>query len=290
MKKIQQLKKQIAVAFLFILLGIMLVPVPKAKASDLILWDSYTKPSSRQKDRLFDNAELLSSAAQEDILAKLDELSQKHNSNIAILTVNEHSGPIQDYVDDYFDYNGFQADYDGAGVLFMLSMADREYAISTNGTGIQAFTDYGQEYLIEQMRPFLSEGDYYGAFNKYIEVADYFYTQYENGHPYDVDFKDTSPQALIKVGIICLGIGLIVALIPIFIMISSLKNVHASTTASGYQSHNGLHLTMHKDTYLRSSTSKVRIPDERSSSGGSGGSSVHISSSGSSHGGSHGHF
>lgn len=289
MKKIQQLKKIIASVFLFILLGVMLVPVPRAKASDLILWDSYTKPTYRQKERLYDNAELLSSSAQQEILEKLNELSQKHNSNIVILTVDDYSGTIQEYADDYFDYNGFQADYDGSGIMFMLSMADREWAFSTSGTAVYAFTDYGQDQLFEEMRPYLANDDYYGAFNKYIEVADYYYTLYENGTPYDIDYKGTSPSALLKVGIICLGIGLLVALIPIFIMIASMHNVHVGTTASGYQTHNGLHMSMHKDTYLRSHTSKTRIPDERSSSGG-GGSSTHISSSGSSHGGSHGHF
>ena len=291
MKTILQIKKYIAGAFLLVLLGTLLIPVHTASAYSNVLWDSYTMPSSRQKERLYDGAELLSASQQADILEKLNELSQKHNSNIAILTVNEHSGPIQDYVDDYFDYNGFQADFDGNGVLFMISMNTREWAISTSGSGIYAFTDYGQEQMMDKMSPYLSGGDYYTAFNKYIEVADFYFTQYEMGNPYDYGFKDTSPSALIKVGIICVGIGLVLALIPLAVMAASLNDVHKSTDASGYQTHNGLHMSTHSDHYLRTSTSKTRIPDQRSSGGGhSGGSSVHFSSSGSSHGGSHGHF
>ena len=274
---------------LFALLAVIL-PAGTVYANSELLWDSYDVPSTRQKERLYDDAELLTSAQQQEILNKLNDLSEKYSSNIAILTVNEHSGPIQDYADDYFDYNGFQADYDGSGVLFMISMADREWAISTCGTGINVYTDYGQEYLIEQMAPYLKVNDFYGAFNKFIEVSEFFYDQYEKGDPYDVGYKDTSPQALIKVGAICLGIGLVVALIPILFMAGSLKNVQQVTNASGYQTHNGLHMSTHRDTYLRSSTSRTRIPDTRSSGGSGGGSSIHISSSGSSHGGSHGHF
>lgn len=289
MKKILQLKKQLAVAFLFILLGVTFLPMAKVHASDTVLWDSYTMPSTRQKERLLDNAELLSDSQRQDILNKLNEMSQRHSCNIVVLTVNKHSGPIQDYADDYFDYNGFQADYNGSGVLFMLSMADREWAISTCGNGITAFTDYGQNYMMSKMKPYLSSDDYYNAFLKYIEVSDFLLTQFENGTPYDVGYKDTSPEALTKAAFICIAIGLLVALIPIAIMASQLKNVHLSGNAAGYQCHNGLHMTLHKDTYLRSSTSRTRIPDQRSSGGG-GGSSVHFSSSGSSHGGSHGHF
>lgn len=291
MKTIQQIKKYIAATFLFVLLGMLFLQVPTSYATSQVLWDSNTMPSTRQKERLYDGAELLTTSQQQDILGKLNALSANHSSNITILTVNDHFGPIQDYADDYFDYNGFQADYNGNGVLFMISMADREWAISTCGTGIYAFTDYGQEYLIEQMAPYLRNNDFYGAFNKYIEVSEFFYNQYESGNPYDVGFKDTSANALIKVGFICLGIGLVVALIPLLFMAGSLKTVHQVTNASGYQTHNGLHMSLHRDTYLRSSTSRTAIPDSRSSGGShSGGSSIHISSSGSSHGGSHGHF
>ena len=291
MKTILHIKKYIAAAFLLVLLGTVLAPVQSVFASDQVLWDSYTMPSTRQKERLYDQAELLFNFEQKDILDRLNALSQKHNSNIVILTCDNHSGPIQDYADDYFDYNGFQADYNGNGILFMLSMYDREFAFSTSGNATEAFTDYGLEHLFEEMRSDLSDDDYYGAFKKYIETVDYLYTQYENGNTYDVGFKDTSPQALIKVGVICVGIGLVVALIPLAVMAASLNNVEERADAAGYQSHNGLHMSVHKDTYLRSRTTKTRIPDSSSSSRSSGGgSSIHISSSGSSHGGSHGHF
>ena len=92
-----------------------------------ILWDSYEVPSTRQKPRLVDNADLLTSSEEETLLALLDETSAKWQCNIAVLTVESHDGSIQDFADDYFDYNGFQADYDGSGILFMLSMADRAY-------------------------------------------------------------------------------------------------------------------------------------------------------------------
>lgn len=254
------------------------------------LWDSYEIPQTRQKERLVDNAGLLSSEEEAALLQRLNSLSATHNSNIAILTVNHHTGSIQDYADDYFDYNGFGADYDSSGILFMLSMGDREWAISTSGTAISAFTDYGQEQMMDKMLEDLSYGDYYDAFNIYCDSFDKYYEMYENGTPYDIN-NTHSDSDLVKALLICIVIGFILAAIPIFGMISSLHTVKMQSSAAGYQSHAGIHLDLHKDCFIRTATSRTPIPrNDDSRGGGGGGSSIHTSSSGGSHGGSHGHF
>jgi uncharacterized protein len=267
----------------------ILTPVSVLASGD-VMWDSYEKPSSRQKDRFVDAANLLSESSREELQEEMDALSEKWNCNIVILTVQSHTGYIQDYADDYFDYNGFQADYpDGSGVLFMLSMEDREWAISTCGKAIGAFTDYGQEKMMDKMMPDLSEGYYYSAFETYIKTADRYLELYENGTPFDYGSKNVTESEFLKGIIICIIIGLILGAIPVVIMIGDLTNVHANDSAAGYQAHNGINMKFHKDTYLRSAVSKTPIPKDNDSRG-SGGSSVHTSSSGSSHGGSHGHF
>ena len=289
MRIIIKIHKKIAIALLAIMIAAFCVPAVTSFASDGQLWDDYVMPSTRQKERLLDNAELLTASEKQEILDLLNSISSAHQSNVAILTVNSHRGSIQDYADDYFDYNGFQADYDGSGILFMLSMEDREWAISTHGTAAYVFTDYGQAELMDEMIPYLGDGEYYDAFKKFIDVSERYFTLYESGTPYDIDYKDTSPAAVRKAFLICLLIGLIVGLIPIGIMSLDLKSVKANANAAGYQIHNGLHMGLHTDTYIRSSTSRTKIP-EKDSSSSSGGSSFHVSSSGSSHGGSSGHF
>ena len=270
-----------------IVLIMVLMPCKKVLATDL--WESYTMPDHRLKERLLDGADLLTEREEEKLLEKLDSMSQKHSSNIVLLTTYEHSGSIRDFADDYFDYNGFQADYDGNGILFMLSMETREYAFSTCGTGIDAFTDYGQDYMIEEMMPYLQDGDYYDAFSTYIDLADSLYSMYENGAPMDVN-NTREPGNIYAGAAGSIIIGLIVGLIVIGVMASGLHSVHMNASAAGYQSHAGINMRVHNDTYIRTSTSKTRLPDNDSRSGGGGGSSTHSSSSGSSHGGSSGHF
>lgn len=293
MKKIHSIQKIIVAVLLSFIIAAFVIPAGAAFAyGGNQLWDSYDMPSTRQKDRLYDQAGLLTPSEQADILAKLDSVSEKHQCNVVILTVDDHTGPIQDFADDYFDYNGFQADYDSDGILFMLSMYDREYAFSTCGRAIQAFTDYGQDAMFNEMAGYLSQNDYYSAFDRYVSLCDELLRLEEEGTPYDVhsEARIEEPKNYAKAALICVVIGLGFAFIPVGIMASALTSVHKNETASGYQSHDGLKLTLHQDTYIRSSTSRTAIPKNDDSRSGSGGSSIHISSSGSSHGGSHGHF
>lgn len=272
-----------------ILITAMLLPATALAADQL--WDDYTIPATRQKERLVDNADLLSSYEESSLLSTLDSLSEQHSCNIVILTVDEHTGPIQDFADDYFDYNGFGCDYDGAGILFMLSMSDREWAISTSGDGIAAFTDYGQEKMMDALYEPLGDGDYYAAFNKYAEICDRYLAMYESGTAFDVGMSmpktasETAGEMFMS-----FILSLIVAFIVIMIMKSKLKSVKMNVGASGYQTKSGLKLSINRDSFVNKTLTKTPIPKSSDSGRSGGGSSVHHSSSGSSHGGSHGHF
>lgn len=289
MTNILRFSKRIsALALLFLVLSLFPPSVIMAAGP---LWDSYEVPSSRQKERLYDGADLLTDAEEESLLYTLDGLSEKWQSNIVVLTVDEHTGPIQAYADDYFDYNGFCSEFNESGVLFMLSMADRSWAISTSGSCQFAFTDYGQEYLVEEMLPYLREADYSGAFNKYAQIIDYFLDLYSQGTPYDRGYKPPKTGSDYgRYGLISIIIGLVTGLIPIFSMKSQLKTVKMKSGAAGYAP-GGPNLSVKEDTFINKTITKTARPKESDSrSGSSGGSSLHTSSSGHSHGGSSGHF
>ena len=297
MNKKIQLQTILSRIILAVMLITMILPI-KAMASDK-LWDSNEIPSSRQKPRLVDNADLLTSSEEETLLALLDETSAKWQCNIAVLTVESHDGSIQDFADDYFDYNGFQADYNGSGILFMLSMADREWAFSTCGEAIDVFTDYGQQYLIDAMMDDLREGDYNGACKAYVKECDRLLNEASKGTPYDVYSKPMRTAAdYLNFGLYSVVIGLVVALFPILKMKSDLKTVKMNSGARNYSA-GGPSFRARDDRFLHKTLSKTPRPQDNdsSSSGGSshrssfsGGSSTHISSSGTTHGGSHGHF
>lgn len=244
-------------------------------------------PENRQLPRLVDDADLLTDSEESDLLSKLDEISERQYCDVAIVTVDSLDGKTaRAYADDFFDYNGYGMGNDDSGILLLISMEYRDWAISTYGFGIQAFTDAGQEYITEQILPDLSDGNYAASFNQFAALADRFLTQAKTGNPYDYGNLPKGPLSLLWT-LVAIGAGLLIAWIIVSIMKSSLKSVQPKNNASDYVRNGSMHLTVAQDMFLYRTVSRSARPKSSSSSGGS---STHSSSSGRSHGGSSGKF
>ena len=65
-------------------------------------------PEERQKPLLVDNAGLLTEEESNALLNKLEDISQKYENEVGIVTVNSLEGKTAEaYADDYYDYNGY---------------------------------------------------------------------------------------------------------------------------------------------------------------------------------------
>ncbi|MBQ1406649.1 MAG: TPM domain-containing protein, partial [Eubacterium sp.] len=242
-----------------------------------------------------DEADLLSSSEESALTTKLESIKTKHGFDVFIVTVNSLEGMTStQFADAILDQSGYGADgKDKSAILLLLSMGEREWAISTNGHAIDAFTDAGQEYLMDRVLPYLGDGDYAGGFNEFADQCDDFITQYEKGDEYDTgNIPENNPLDEVPAGARGLG-GLIFGALTSLIVVSrqkgQLKSVRSRTTASDYTSASDLSLYDHRDLYLYRTMSRVRIRRDDNGHHG-GGSSVHTSSGGGFHGGSHGKF
>jgi len=123
----------------------------------------------RQLPRLVDAAGLLTEEQAERLTEKLDEVSERQNFDVIIVTVDSLGGyTATEYADDTFDYNGFGMGETKDGILLLISMEERDWAISTHGYGITVFTDAGLEYMVDNFIGYISNGDYYESLYKYI--------------------------------------------------------------------------------------------------------------------------
>ncbi len=243
-------------------------------------------PDTRLLPRLVDDAYLLSDYEYQSLLAKLDEISEREQFDIVIVTINSLEGYTStEYADDFFDYNGYGMGVGYDGILLLISMEDRDWAISTHGFGITAFTDAGQRYLVDQFIGDLSNGNYSDAFHKFVDISESFIIQAKTDNPYDslnLPKKPLSPY----LPIYTTAIGAFIAFVITGIMRLQLKSVYSESAASNYIIDNSLKITDSKDLFLYSNISKTKIEKSQSSSG----SSTHSSSSGRTHGGSSGKF
>lgn len=239
-------------------------------------------------NRLDDQAGLLDADQQESLSNTLDKISERDLVDVVIVTTNSLEGKTaQAYADDYFIDHGYGQGEDGDGILFLVDMGDRNWAIATHGYAIQVFSDAGQEYIMDQVKPYLSDGDYNEAFQTFALECDDFITQADEAEPYDVGNLPKEPFDVGTNLLIALAVGLVAGLLVTGNMRRKLKTVRKQDQAASYVRQGSMHVNRSNDYYLYSTVSKTAKPKNEDSGGGS---SPHTSSSGDTFGGSSGKF
>ncbi|MDO4649296.1 MAG: TPM domain-containing protein, partial [Eubacteriales bacterium] len=81
-----------------------------------------------------DDGNLISAEVEAELESRMEEISEEYQMDVVLVTTDSLYGKTAEaYADDYFDENGYGygASYDG--ILFLISMEDRDWAISTTG-------------------------------------------------------------------------------------------------------------------------------------------------------------
>lgn len=245
--------------------------------------------------RVVDEANLLTDSEEDSLKEMIDDIRNEYRFDVVILTLNNLGGKdAVEYADDHFDDEGYGYGTNYDGILFLISMKEREWVISTHGYGTRAFTDYGTDTIGDIVQPYLSDGDYYEGFYKFVGLCEEFLDEADNGTPYDTNNKYDSRTFADKVlgvifrVIISLVVGLISAAIYTKMLKSSMCTVQNQQRAVEYAKGDAT-ITYQNDQFVSTHTSRIRKA-ENNSSGGGGGTRTHRSSSGRSHGGSRGKF
>lgn len=233
--------------------------------------------------RLQDIAELLTETENAEIMAKLDEVSEKHDMDIAILTVEavDEGLTVSEDAMEWYEY----LEFDTNGVMLYISMEERDWYLLTSGYGITAITDAGIEYISEKFLEYLSDGDYTGAFNTYIQLVDEFVTQAKTGSPYDVGNMPKEPYNFVMSLIISIIIGYVASRIINGKWKNTLNSVAHNTRAANYVKQGTFNVTASRDLFLYKTIDRKEKPKKDE-----GGSSTTKSSSGRSYGGGGGKF
>ncbi len=221
---------------------------------------------------IIDAADLLTDDQENELATKIRSVESTYESAIVILTVDTTgSRTAEQYADDFYDYNGYGYGENHDGVILLLSMSDRAWHISTTGSAIMAFSDSDIQDIGDAIIEDLGYGDYYQGFDRFVDLCEKELRNEYNSHIF-------TPGKFAA----CLVIGLLLALIPLFIFLSQLWTVSKAEGADDY-SKNGLQNLRSSDAFIRKTISRTAIPKNDDSS-------THTGSSGTSHGGGGGHF
>ncbi len=260
---------------------------------------------------LYDSAGLMSADEQDYVNEYLAELSQSLNFDIiAVTTYGYSQSDITSFADDFYDYGGFGYGEDHDGVIFVIDMQGREFVLVTTGYGTKAITDYGENLIYDAMYDNIRNGDYVTAFTEnYADTVKDFVDMARDGASVDVDTpghdgydwyqepdsydpeptnKGVDPGMVAGAGGISAVVGVGAGFASSQRQKSRLKTVRKKTQANSYARRDSLVITGKRDRFLYSNVAVTPRPKHKENdSGHRGGTTIHMGSSGTPHGGGH---
>ena len=225
-----------------------------------------------------DRAELLSDEEEKALLARCEAFTAEHKIEIAVVTVSDLEGKDgEKYADDFYDYNGYGYGKNDDGILVLFKPGadgERVLHITTHGKGEMNFFATIREEMYSAMKEPLAAEDYNGAFNTFLDKAEY--TMRPN----------VSPIWLFVLVIVGAVIGLL-----IITKMTMPNYTVAKRDAANYARPGSLAVTNRHDAFAYTNTKSVAKAKDSSDDSDSGSrSSTHTSSSGRTHGGTGGTF
>ena len=257
--------------------------------ASMMLLASISVAWAKEKPRLIDNADLLTSEEEAYLTGLLDDFRAENDFDVVVLTTREglEDTELTERADDYYDYEGYGCGEDNDGCLLLIDMGSRMMHVSTTGYGITALTDYGIDKLTDEVASYLGDEDYVGAIEKgFLGTLEWMYEDAVNGEPYDVPEETALDIKNPAVHLAIFGLALLIGIACGAVVTSAKKkkliSVRKASGAASFMKKGSLRLTKQNDYFLYSTVVATPKPDNSSSSGGS---STHIGSSGTSHGG-----
>lgn len=191
--------------------------------------------------RMFDTAGLVPAGEQDEFQQRLQNLKTAFGQDAAIITVNGHKydGDFDAYCDMLYYRGGFGTGNDRDGSILVVDLGTRDIRIYAQGGARRYFTDNAIDQIFDSynggiVEP-LSEGDYYGAFYRYIEAVDDLYKQGVQQDQYNYDpttgekdpyYKQNKPFLRLWQVIVSLVISLLTGFGPV----NTIKRQYAMET------------------------------------------------------------
>ncbi|MBQ7100534.1 MAG: TPM domain-containing protein [Clostridia bacterium] len=262
---------------------------------------------------LIDDADLLTDYEEEQLEDLILELNDLHGIDIVIHTTPDTDGKyVEDYADDYYENGGYSED----GLIFVISMAERDYYTSTCGYLVDSLPWYDIDSICEPVVPYLSNGQYFDAFEVYLKeldsylsgsystdygegifAGDYYENHYtDDEYYYEDDYIYTSgtsiTDSVFTREIILIAVAVAVAVVITLFLKSKMNTAVKKHDADDYVVNGSFNLEVSRDAFVGSHTTRRALPKNNNTGSrpGGGGGGVRVSSGGVRHGGSGGKF
>ena len=260
--------------------------------------------AAAEKERfpyVMDKAGLLSESQRNILENRASELNEAHGCSLYVVTVEDYSElnpDVYEAAKGIYNYYDLGSGDGRDGVLLLLSIKERDYALVGHGDLGETICGYESSWLIEDK--FLDNfrrNDWFGGFSDYLNACAKQLTKLENDesvtqgadiivgpdgqeyHSYNYPGESRGIPTGLKIAIV-IGVPCLIALIVCSTFKSQMKTAKERTTAEEYVVPGSAALRVQDDRFITRTETRVRIQSESSSSGGSrggssGGSSFH---------------
>ncbi len=264
----------------------------------------FTSNAYSASQHMYDDSGILYDSEISEINRYLTAVSEELEFDVVGVMISEgyDESSLTAFADDFYDYNGYGYGTEKDGVIFVVDMRSRMMVLVTTGFGITAITDYGEELIYDYVTEDLSNEDFISAFKGYGDAVRELVYQAREGTPVDVDDGGNdgqssresslpSAEAAAGMGGISLVAGAGAGFFSSQRQKSKLKTVRRKTQANSYARRDSLVLSRKQDRFLYKTVAVVPRPknnnNNRPHGMGGGGTTIHMGSSGTPHGGGH---
>lgn len=218
-----------------------------------------TVVAADSKQRIYDDANLLSEAE----VTKLEELAQEYSDKqetdfIIVTTDDVPEGEIEDYMLGF--YHNEQLGYDqprGNVAMLMVGMLDDDVMLIGFEKAYQYLDNKRVDQVLDKITPSLSNKDYYNTFEGFIETS----SEYMEFRP------GVNPENPLFKWWVQLGASLVVAGLVVGTMVYN-SGGKVTTNSRTYFDDNNSRINSKRDIYVNKTVSKRRKPSNNNKSGG----------------------
>lgn len=175
---------------------------------------------------IMDEAMLLTDDQQLTLESRAKGIAEGYGCGVYVLTVDTVNGAdLREFAKEFYKENDLGVGASRDGILFLVSGDTQDYVTIAYGrspekdtvysTGIVAFTSKGIAKMEKAVEPAISGGDYYGAFETYLNTCEEYLSYYaENGEGMD---SADSGETVMVVAIVVLALLAIAVAVYLFL-------------------------------------------------------------------------
>jgi len=244
------------VSFLFLLL-VCVIFLPGTTAYGV---------NTEKDNYVYDHAHLLSDTNKKDLEDTIKQIQDKYQVDVILLTIEESLSEstttyMENFIDEGCDLGFFKEDN---VILFInTQQGDRRVEIQGYGTMEDIITYSRIDRILDDVQPLLSDGKYQEAITQFTEHVSYYLKHPNTSLSKNSLFFQFWFQLLISLAIGAITVGIM----------AFHSSGRVTTNARTYLDSSKSRLVDNRDIYLRTTTTRVRKPQNNGGSKGTGGRS-----------------